>query len=67
MYLCFTFSGVRWFAPMNAVILGGTDIYIVGRAAPVLPDFPAVTNIRIVGSAKEALNWVKDGTPSGVE
>lgn len=64
MFLCWTHSGTRFTAHVNTVILGGDDIYFIGSSTPA---FTTVTTIRIVGTAKEALNWVNNGTTSGVE
>jgi len=63
MFLIWTHSGARFFAHISTVILGDDDIYFVNSSTPA---FTTVTNVRIVGTAKEAINWVNTGTPSGV-
>jgi hypothetical protein len=64
MYIIFTHSGTRFFAHHQTIILGGTSIYFINDSATPLT---GCTNIRAVGSIKEALNWVKNGTVSGVD
>lgn len=64
MFLCWTHSGTRFCAHISTVILGADDIYFINSSTPA---FTGVTTVRIMGTAKEALNWVNNGTPSGVE
>jgi len=63
MYLCWTFGVERYFAAVTSVVHGGTNIYFTNSATPV---FTGVTTVFAVATIREALNWVNDGTVSGV-
>ena len=63
MYICWLSSGVRYFANDTSVIFGSNNTILVvsDLSAPY-----AVTTVFAVGTVLEALEWVRNGTTSGV-